>query len=261
MEIIDFHTHPYLEDDQYINGYSPLGIVGKRKIADKIRRDMERAGIGHICGSVIEKGNRMWPGSFTYLRRLNNAALELREIMGDFYTPGFHIHPWFIQESVKEIEYMAGEGVGLIGELVPYAYGAYSYSSQGLNEILYAAGAHKMAVSYHSTDDDNADSMLVQHPDVTFVAAHPGEKKRLDRHLDRMIRYQNVCLDLSGTGLSRLGALSYGISKVGAERFLFGTDYPVNNPAMYVQGILYEGLSEADMESVFYKNAARLVAL
>ena len=118
-----------------------------------------------------------------------------------------------------------------------------------------------MVVSYHSTDEDDAERMIERHPKLAFVAAHPGEKGRVDRHLERMKQYENLYLDLSGTGLARLGVLAYGIHAVGAERFLFGTDYPINNPAMYVQGVLYEGLSDEERVLICYKNAERILGI
>lgn len=118
-----------------------------------------------------------------------------------------------------------------------------------------------MVISYHSTDEDDAYCMIERHPKLTFVAAHPGEKSRMDKHLERMKQYENLFLDLSGTGLARLGVLAYGVRMAGADRFLFGTDYPINNPAMYVHGVLYESISEAERELICYKNAERILGI
>ena len=261
MNLIDFHMHPYLTGSQYTGMYLEPGPESGKNVMDKIRCDMERAGISHVCGSVIGGGNTVWKGSFHDLKELNRSALGLKNMSDGFYTPGFHIHPEFVRESIEEIEYMAEHGVRLIGELVPYAHGGYSYSSGAMDKILQAAEAYGMVVSYHSTDDDDADRMVERHPKLTFVAAHPGEKPRVEQRLERMRRYDNLYLDLSGTGLARLGILAYSVRRLGAERFLFGTDYPINNPAMYVHGVLYEALSDRERRMICYENAERILGI
>ena len=58
----------------------------------------------------------------------------------------------------------------------------------------------------------------------TSPAVNAGERQYYEKHLERMAKYENLYLDLSGTGLFRYGMLAYGAKKVGAERFLFGTN-------------------------------------
>ncbi|MBT3288332.1 MAG: amidohydrolase family protein [Victivallales bacterium] len=46
---------------------------------------------------------------------------------------------------------------------------------------------------------------------------------------------------------------------VGPDRFLFGTDFPICNPALLLQGVLFEHLSDAEQEAVLGGNFRRLV--
>ena len=96
---------------------------------------------------------------------------------------------------------------------------------------------------------------------TNFVFAHPGERNTYLRHIERMEKYSNAYLDLSGTGLFRYAMLAHGVNRVGAERFLFGTDFPVCNAAMQVAGILSEYLTDEDYELIFSGNAKRLLGL
>lgn len=257
MKVIDFHMHPYLSREEFSGMYPEMF----EPEPGQARRDLEEAGIGHICGSVIEKGGYTQESGFDHLKELNRKALRLKEIFGDFYTPGFHVHPGYVRESCDEIEFMHGKGVNLIGELVPYMHGWKDYSCAGLKEILDVAGQYGMVVSYHTMveEEDEMERMIAAHPDVTFVAAHPGEKAHYMRHLERLVKYPNAYLDLSGTGLFRYGMLAYGVKKAGADQFLFGTDYPICNPRMYVQAVLQEPISQTDKEAVLWGNARRLL--
>ena len=52
--------------------------------------------------------------------------------------------------------------------------------------------------------------------------------------------------------------LRWGIDRIGKERILFGTDYPVNSPLMNVCGVLSEPLTGEERKAVFHDNFLRL---
>ena len=55
--------------------------------------------------------------------------------------------------------------------------------------------------------------------------------------------------------------LAYGVGRVGAERFLFGSDYPVCSPGMNVGAVDYEEITDRERELIFSGNAKRLLNL
>lgn len=256
-KIIDFHVHPYVKESELVCFYKQSLLFEN----DLFTKDLQTSGISQICGSVIDfKGIKIEEG-FEPFRVLNREALKKQEEWGEFYIPGIHVHPAFIQESCDELEYMKNKGVKLVGELVPYLHDWSDYSCKGFSEILDTIGDLGMVVSYHSLNDAQMEKMIANHPKVTFVAAHPEEGDRYLRHLERLKKYPNAYLDLSGVGLFRYGMLKYGVDKVGAEKFLFGTDYPITNPLMYVKAVEFEHISEEEKELIFHKNAERLLGL
>lgn len=232
-----------------------------RPSPEQAEADLHKAGIGKICGSVLLQRKYDPEEGFAYLRECNEKALRLKEIWGDFYVPGFHVHPHFVKESCEETERMHKKGVRLIGELVPYMHGWKDYSCKGLREILDVAESFHMVVSFHTMTEEQAEmnKMIEEHPGITFVAAHPGQKSDYLLHLERMKRYDNFFLDLSGTGLFRYGMLAHGVKEAGADRFLFGTDYPICNPGMYVQAVRHEPISDEDRAKVFGENAEQIL--
>ena len=74
-------------------------------------------------------------------------------------------------------------------------------------------------------------------------------------------KYENVCFDISAYGMYKDGSLRYTIDRVGAERLLFGTDYPGVGPATDIAGVLYEKLTEDEQEAIFCNNAKRLLSI
>lgn len=258
FEIIDFHTHPFLTEENNIckhQEYCHLDV-------DKTLEVFKYLGVSRICGSVIVGDMGKYASYWDRIKHNNDTALALRERYGDFYLPGFHVHPDHVDESIAEIHRMHGEGVRLIGELVPYCDGWKDYSCEGFSAILDEAEKYGMIVNFHSSGDDEMDAMVKAHPNVTFVAAHPGEYAPLMRHIERMKMSENYYLDLSGTGIFRYGAVRHLIDEVGVDRLLYGSDYPTCAPGMFLGGILFDDtLTDTEKEKILSGNAKRLLGL
>lgn len=256
--VVDFHTHPFMTPEQNVCCYPECYSMS----AADTRERLTALGYSAICGSVLSVKRTGADTRWKDVQALNDAALSLREQYGDFYVPGFHVHPAFVEESCREIRRMSREGVRLIGELVPYWHGWDDYADARLSAVLDVAEEHGMVVSIHTMNDDSMDAMVAAHPRLTVVAAHPGEKPTFDRHLKRMDRSKNYYLDISGTGLFRHGLLRHGIAAHGAERFLYGSDYPICNPAMFLGGVaLDETLTREEKRLILAGNASRLLGL
>jgi len=261
FEIIDFHTHPFLSINENICAHT----VRYTMSTDEIKPYFESLGITKICGSVIysfPEQDRLGRDSFDVYRRLNDSALELRERLGDFYIPGFHVNPNFYDESCLEIERMASLGVQLVGELVPYLHGWDDFACDSFSEIIDEIERHGMILNVHTMSEDSLDKMVMAHPSATIVAAHPGDFGSFTRQLNRLEMSRNYYVDISGHGLFRYGLLREGIDRHGAERFLFGSDYPICTPSMFIGGVLYDPLiTDAERELILAGNAKRLLGI
>ena len=252
-EIIDFHTHPFITPTENFCFYP-----GSVETECDFLSDLRAAGISRFAGSIIDKKCKDIKG----IIRANRLAMNLGEQYGGRYIPGIHIHPDYVAESIDTIKTAKERDVRLIGELVPYQHG-YSYDNPGMNEILECVDGGDMLVSMHSVDADlpMMEKLAREHKDISFVFAHPGDLPRVKAHVEVMRRCENVYLDLSGTGLFRYGMLKHLVDSVGAERILFGTDYPICNPEMYVHAVLFEKISDRERELIFAGNAKRLLKL
>lgn len=252
-EIIDFHTHPYVEKTQILGSHKEY----VNDDAKRIPSELDKAGISKFVGSVITTAKEE-----NAMKICNDAALLLREIYKENYIAGFTVDARFVEESKKEIGRAISEGINLIGELVPYHY-SWKYSDEGFKEILDYADGKGLIFSLHTNYDeiDIMGKLAKEHPGITFVFAHPGEINQIKKHIEIMNYAPNVYLDLSGTGLFRYGMLKRLVSQVGADRILFGTDYPICNPGMYVGGVDYEDISEEEKDLIFSKNAKRILGI
>lgn len=257
FEIIDFHTHPFIQAKNNICQHKDVVDMN----ADSTVSLFQKLGVSKICGSVIDctPCDDLWQK----VKTNNEEALKLKQLYGDFYIPGFHIHPDYVEQSLGEMKRMKKMGFRLIGELVPYIdKWQKGYDSENLSILLDFAGQNNMIVNFHSMDNDQMDEMVKRHKDVVFVAAHPGEYPNFMRHIERMKYSENYYLDLSGYGIFRHGMLKKAIETFGEDRILFGSDYPTCDPGMYLGGVLFDPLiTDRQKEKIFSGNAKQLLAL
>ncbi len=251
--IIDCHFHPAIDRATDTGWFGPVGSIRKQI------ETLKRVGISKACGAPIEKIQK--PKSFARIRALNDKALALRDRYPDFYIPGIHIHPKFPDESCREIERCCrGEGVRWIGELVGYwmDYGN-DFATRDAIQIFRTAIENDAAVNFHCQDLKVVEKLCKSLPKLKLVLAHPSSSRieLLDR-IKIVSKFKNLHLDISGSGIDRFGILRKAIDTAGADKILFGTDYPINNPAVYTHGAMLEDLSEKERKLLFCGNFQRL---
>lgn len=256
FEVIDFHTHPFVEKYERIGAYVDTVNMCTQDFFD----EMEKAGVSLACGSVI--GGKA--ESFADIHLLNLHALEVRDSYPGRYIPGFHVHPGYIKESVDEIEFAVNNKIKMIGELVPYHHGWDDYSSDAFMEIADCLSSTDMILNLHigsAEDLCRVEKAISRYKNVIFVLAHPGYGDRFEKHIDILKTYENTYLDISGSGIELYGALKRIIALAGYERILFGTDFPVTAFKTYISAVLSENITDTAKEHILYLNAKRVLKI
>ncbi|MBQ7263761.1 MAG: amidohydrolase [Synergistaceae bacterium] len=98
-------------------------------------------------------------------------------------------------------------------------------------------------------------------PKVKVVMIHMGHGHGvyIDASIKMARRYDNLWLEMSGMPMGCKIAEAY--RTVGADRILFGIDLPFHHPTVEIQKVLTCGLSDAEQQDVFYRNAKKLLDL
>jgi len=255
-EIIDAHVHPCVH-------HAFLDITaGNDEAVDNnaFVAVLRAAGISRAAGSV---GWRLTEKELTWetLHGFNLKALSGRDGTGGFLIPGICVHPRFLKESLAEIDYMYHhENVRLIGELVSYMMGGYDYAAPEMDPIWDLADQLGMVVDLHLNSIDEPRRILKKFPGLKLVIAHPtASPQEYEARMRLAAKYPNAALDISGSGPNAWGMLRKGIKWAGKEKLLFGTDFPIRNPGMYVAGVLFERLSDEENAAIFAGNFRRLM--
>jgi predicted TIM-barrel fold metal-dependent hydrolase len=253
-EIIDCHIHPFTTRANNISWFAGT------ETPQALRDELHRAGISRCCGSVIRA---LKEPSFAAIHDFNLESLELYRQMPDFYIPAPHVHPLFPEESCRELTEWHDRGcLYWVGELVGYMMGYSSYLSDNFNQIYALIQDLGVPVNIHPGDLSEMAVICKNFPKLNVVIAHPGSGKEdiLSRH-ELLRRYDNAYLDLSGTGIFRWAMLRNGINTAGKHKFLFGTDFPICNPGMLLQGVLFEHLSDDELSAVLGGNFRQLTGI
>ena len=99
-------------------------------------------------------------------------------------------------------------------------------------------------------------------PNLTVIGAHLGGWSVWEEAADRLPPYTNFHVDCSSSlyALTPERARSI-IGAYGAERVLFGTDYPMWPVGDELSRLQALGLSEQEMEAITHRNAQKLLGI
>ena len=251
-EIIDAHIHPYISDGANLQWF---GKTPHKELVSK----MKEMGISRACGSVITRNPDC---NMEHIRAMNNECLAFRDLYPDFFIPGAQVHPDYPQESCAEIERLyKDEGLRWVGELVGYLTNFKTYVSPGAFEIYALLEKLGLPVNIHDFNIEEMGTIAEAFPRLNIIVAHPADGADTRKRISYVTKYPNVHLDISGHAPDRWGMLRYAIDTAGKEKFLFGSDSPICNPAAYIAIVNSEQLSEDEKEAVFSGNFKRLARI
>ena len=168
------------------------------------------------------------------------------------------------EKSVHEI-YDLVQNKGFSGiKLNPLRH-AYVADAECLDPIMEAARELHIPVFIHSGHAPYAlpwsIALLAERfPDVNIVMIHMGHGHGvyIDAALKMARRYSNLYLEMSGMPMN--SKIKEAYKTVGNDRIFFGTDAPFHHPTIEMQKVLTSGLTEKEMEDVFYNNLQKFMA-
>lgn len=248
--IIDIHAH--IEDPTalYFDS-SAEGVIG---LMDQCGIDM----------SVI--GALQWLAG--YPAQANVATAKAVEKYPNRFMGTVYVHPQGgIDKALEEAErYVRQLGFKAIGEIHPATEFTPANSERYYYPVMEKAIELKVPVHIHCGDpatDPFSGPMLIgdlaeRFPEARIILGHLGHRRWYDA-IWTVKNHDNLLVD---TSFAQTSALVKAVQVLGAERVLFGTDTPVNNPAAmlsHVRGAY--GLTEEQKSLILGKNAAKLLGL
>ena len=124
--------------------------------------------------------------------------------------------------------------------------------------VLVHTGDHRFDYS----NPNRIANVLRAFPKLKFIGAHFGGWSMWDEAVRMLSGFDNIIVDTSSTfyatGRNKGRDL---IRKWGADRVMFGADYPMWHPQPEIDCLLEMGLSEEEYRRIFWDNAAELFGL
>ncbi|MDR2650144.1 MAG: amidohydrolase family protein [Clostridiales bacterium] len=260
MMIIDFHAHVYPSRiaDKAVHNVSRFYNIEVRcdGTAETLLEIGRRARIDKfLIHSVAQKPEQ--------IRNINNfIALQCEHNPDAFIGFGtLHIGAWNIAEEIDNIIALGLKGV----KLHPDIQGFYIDDERMMNifsllenrlPVLIHAGDYRYDYSHPSRIARVIDSF----PKLTVIAAHFGGWSIFDlalEYLEHRFCYLDVSSSMMFLGNRRSEEL---IRAYGANRILFGSDYPMWDPASELERFQSLNISNAEKDLILSGNALKILS-
>jgi predicted TIM-barrel fold metal-dependent hydrolase len=244
VDVLDFHLRL---------GPAPRAVDAVIDCLDRsgIRRAVLCAG-GLVDGETLSE--RLRSGAFSTVEPDNEAVAEAAEKHRQRFRACWFGNP---HGGLDRYRSDGGDFVGL--ELSPAVHGV-PLSDPRTYAFAEAAAHHGhwvyvVCINRVGCDVDSLVALAGRFPDVIFVLGHLGYGN-IDYHGMRLVAPAgNVLVESSG-GYSSV--LAYAVRRLGAHRVLFGSEFPLQDPAVELTKVKCAGLSEDAVRAVLHDNAERL---
>ena len=98
-------------------------------------------------------------------------------------------------------------------------------------------------------------NLAARYPEAKIIMAHTGGNAYLA--VKRIKPYKNVAIDISGS-LLRSGTLEYTVEHIGADRVVFGSDFPYVPYAICAGKVEEADLDQKAKDKIWYQNSLRI---
>lgn len=271
--IIDAHIHLSEDPRDELLRYAALN--GLRYDLDELMAQMREGGVqrGLLLSPPLEGGAPL----------PNERILEICRRSGGVLSPVLTVEP--DPSAVEAAIGIAGRNRAEVRAFkVRLGYRKVFADDPVYGRLYDFAATEDLPVMFHTGDTAGPTGSLVHsHPltldrlanartDLKIVACHFGNPWLADVG-ELIYKHPNVYADISGlcVGGSKyaeeyLESTAEGITKAiyfagGAEKVIFGTDYPVSTVSLGLRIVSKLGIDEDDSEKILWKNASRVFSL
>jgi predicted TIM-barrel fold metal-dependent hydrolase len=278
--IIDFHTHvlsPRIKNNrsQYVAGDPGFALIyadKKAKIAtaDELIDSMDRDGVD--ISVIVNYGwstHELCVETNDYI--LESIARYPKRLIG-FGA----VQPDACEAAIAEIERCVRGGIKGVGELRPDMQLADFTQKEVMQPLVKVLQEHKMILLTHASEPvghiypgkgsvtpDRLYPFITNFPDLTIVCAHWGGGLPFYALMPEVKEaFQNVYFDTAASPFLYSPRIYHQVSQlVGADRILFGSDYPLLPPSRLLREIDSVDLAGEARSLILSGNARRLLGI
>ncbi len=254
-KIIDMHSHISFFDEGSYEKLNPSKIV-------EIYGNKQIERVGAIV--IANKGQN------DRTRNQNDSLILFCKNNTKFF-PICSVHPDDNQFALDEIKRIYEAGVRFI-KLHSSRQG-FNIESESVRQVVKTISDLGMIILFDGWDPADADLIgkivyLAQaNPNGKFIIAHlggPQFNQMLILNVFAMFGLKNVLVDISAVlgfyeDSPYVEQIKWTIRKIGIDKVLFGSDYPISTAENSVKTFMKYGFTKSETESILYKNAKELL--
>ncbi len=263
MEIIDAHAHIYPEKiaakaTETIGAFYDIKMEMPAGTPDRLIEDGKRAGVTrYVVHSVATTAHQV---------RSINEFIKRECVSHPEFIGFITLHQDLTEEETEaEVEWALENGFHGI-KLHP-DFQKFNIDDE-CAEKIYRSLAGKLPILIHMGDDryefsrpERLVRVAKNHPDTTFIAAHFGGYRRWeDASLYKGLTnvYFDTCSSLPFISAERAKEI---IDMLGAEKFFFGTDFPMWDAERELERFMQIPLTEEERLGILSGNIKRLLGI
>jgi predicted TIM-barrel fold metal-dependent hydrolase len=261
--VIDIHAHLAATADDLVNDRHSVGAAALAKAVGVDR-------VAHATAIVIAGR-----GDPVRTAAANDASLVAAGETDGFLIPVVSVHPHDGATALAELDRVAAAGARVL-KLHPNTQ-AVDTADDAVAEVVARATEHNMVVLVDGWSPFDAQQpgkfvkLAMAIPDAKIILAHmngPGFADLMVFHV--LAKYswwrRNVWFDLSATAPMLAGGpyaeqFRWVTRQLGADRVLYGSDWPLYDPAEALSAVRSLGFTEDEERQIFHDNAVRLLHL
>ena len=261
MKIFDFHAHIYptkisQRAVKSVSDFYNIEMDGDGTVDNLLSQGKDYDMVGYLVNSVAVDG--------AHVEVINNYIASECSKHSEFY--GFGSMHAAYANKIDELERMVS--LGLRGVKIHPDTQQYNMDDRRMDEVYDYLSQKELPILIHCGDyrynfshPKRLADVLDKFPKLTVIAAHFGGWSMHDLALE-YLKDKNCYLDTSSsfttTGLIRAKEL---IRIYGAERILFGTDFPMWNLKDELENMEKMKLTNEEYELILHKNAERILKI
>lgn len=142
------------------------------------------------------------------------------------------------------------------------AFYACPMTSPNYEPVYEFANERRLCILNHSWEDPKLlERLSIKYPEINFIQAHSAgnwDGHREDGFIELAKYQENVYVDIVASPVF-YDALEKLVDKVGANKILFGSDYPFLNLGFGIGKVVLSDLSEEEKRLIFHDNFHRIL--
>ncbi|MDR1978741.1 MAG: amidohydrolase family protein [Synergistaceae bacterium] len=238
MKKIDAHAHV-----GYFGSWCDVGITAEEMIAAMGRYDIEKSIVSYPDNDVTLAALEGWPTRFCGLAWMDPNKGE---------------------QAVADFAALVDRKAGVSGLKLHPLFNAYTANDPIAFPLIEEARKRDLPVFIHSGHPPfslpwSIGQLAELYPDVRFVMIHMGHGHGvyIQAAIDVAAKRDNIWLENSGMPMHTKIREAY--DRVGSDRIFWGSDAPFHHYAVEILRTEVSGLSESQLEDVFYNNVKKFM--